>query len=76
MPTYEYECSECGVVLEVFHGIHEEPVPICEQCGQQKMKRIISSGIGVHFKGGGFYVTDSRKKPSGASTEKQTSKEN
>ncbi len=61
MPTYEYECNNCGTISEIFHGINEVINPVCETCAKQDMRRLISGGIGVHFKGSGFYATDTRK---------------
>lgn len=68
MPTYEYECRKCGKSHEIFHGITEPPRHRCPSCGG-RMTRVISGGTGVIFKGSGWYVTDSRKKP-----EKKTEK--
>ncbi|NOZ64153.1 MAG: zinc ribbon domain-containing protein [Caldiserica bacterium] len=62
MPTYEYECEDCGYRFEKFQGITEDPVKICHRCGG-KVKRLLSGGGGVIFKGNGFYATD-YKKPS------------
>ncbi len=57
MPTYDYQCESCQSVREVFHGISEEPEILCEQCNA-KMKRMIGAGVGIIFKGSGFYVND------------------
>ncbi len=76
MPTYEYECSNCKKVFEVFQRITEEPLNKCPKCGK-KIKRLISTGAGVIFKGSGFYSTDYRKpdksskKPSSCSSAKE-----
>jgi putative FmdB family regulatory protein len=59
MPTYEYECEECHHQFEKFQKITDEPVKICPICGG-KVKRLISGGGGLLFKGNGFYVTDYR----------------
>lgn len=60
MPTYEYECQSCGKVFEVFQSIKDAPITTCE-CGEKKnVKRLISSGAGILFKGSGFYETDYR----------------
>ena len=67
MPTYEYKCDECGEITEAFHGIAAPPLTDCEKCGAQgTMKRLISSGAGLIFKGSGFYITDYKKKESGS----------
>ena len=34
MPSYVYECSKCGEVVEVFHSMSEEWTD-CEACGEQ-----------------------------------------
>ncbi len=58
MPTYEYECGACGP-FEQFQRITEDPLADCPRCGSA-VRRLISSGTGVIFKGSGFYSTDSR----------------
>ena len=59
MPTYDYECRDCGHVFEVFHGMTEQPRLECPKCGGTP-QRLISGGGAVIFKGPGFYATDSR----------------
>ncbi len=58
MPTYEYDCGTCGT-FEQFQRITEDPLSDCPRCGNA-VRRLISSGTGVIFKGSGFYSTDSR----------------
>ena len=65
MPTYDYECQECGHIFEYFQGINDEPLKECPVCGKE-VKRLIAGGLGVIFKGSGFYVNDSKKKPASA----------
>lgn len=65
MPTYNYECEECGFEFEKFQGIKEEKIKQCPKC-QGKVRRIITGGSGVIFKGSGFYVTDYKKKETGS----------
>jgi len=59
MPWYDYQCEDCGRVFEVQHpmGAHERPK--CRFCGSRHTVKIFSPA-GVHFKGKGFYVTDSK----------------
>ena len=59
MPTYEYECRKCGCRFERFQSITAEPLKRCPKC-RGKVKRLISAGAGIIFKGAGFYVTDYR----------------
>ena len=58
MPTYEYECTECGAEMEIEHSIKDDAVEcqphyvpdewtICNG----KLKRLIS-GCMFNFKGG------------------------
>jgi putative FmdB family regulatory protein len=60
MPTYEYQCDACGHKFEKFQSITSTAVKKCPKCGKNKVRRLISSGAGVIFKGGGFYQTDYR----------------
>lgn len=67
MPTYEYICSKCEHQFDVFQAITEKPLTVCpkDQCGMKrwgkgKIKRGISTGAGIIFKGSGFYSTDYR----------------
>jgi putative FmdB family regulatory protein len=60
MPTYEYECTACGKHLEHFQSMKDAPIRKCPKCGKLRLKRLISGGVGVIFKGSGFYTTDYR----------------
>jgi putative FmdB family regulatory protein len=59
MPIYEYECSECRKVFEVFQGITEEPLTKCKACGG-RVNRLISQ-CSFQLKGTGWYVTDYKR---------------
>jgi len=74
MPTYEYECRECGEAFERFQGINEAPVAECPECGGS-VRRLISSGGGLVFKGPGFYATDYRSGSGTAAGEKSSGAE-
>lgn len=63
MPTYEYECPGCGHSFERFQGINEDPIRECPECGGA-VRRLISKGGGLVFRGPGFYATDYRSGPS------------
>lgn len=56
MPTYEYR-REDGSVFEITQSINDDPLETCPTTGQP-VKRIISGGGGVVYKGTGWYVTD------------------
>ncbi|PJA29550.1 MAG: FmdB family transcriptional regulator [candidate division Zixibacteria bacterium CG_4_9_14_3_um_filter_46_8] len=61
MPTYEYHCDCCGEDFEEFQKITDPPLTACTSCGKNgKVRRLISAGAGLLFKGSGFYATDYR----------------
>lgn len=67
MPTYEYACEKCRHQFEKFQPMAAKPLAICPQdvCpqkrwGKGKVKKRISLGAGLIFKGSGFYITDYR----------------
>jgi putative FmdB family regulatory protein len=57
MPTYEYECKSCHHKFEAFQSIKEEPLKKCPKCGKG-VRRLFGGGMGIIFKGSGFYTTD------------------
>ncbi|MFH1863138.1 MAG: zinc ribbon domain-containing protein [bacterium] len=61
MPTYEYLCKDCDLKFEEFQSIAAEPLHICPRCGGS-VRRLISAGGGIIFKGSGFYETDYKRK--------------
>lgn len=60
MPTYDYECSSCGHTFDAFQNMSDDPLKTCPECGKNALKRLIGGGMGIIFKGSGFYSTDSR----------------
>ena len=60
MPTYEYKCDACDFRFERFQPITAKAIHKCPKCGKNKVKRLISAGGGMIFKGSGFYITDYR----------------
>jgi putative FmdB family regulatory protein len=67
MPTYEYVCEKCGHQFELVQSMSAKALTVCPEnlCGQKKwgkgkVKRAISAGGGLIFKGSGFYITDYR----------------
>ncbi len=61
MPTYDYICKECSHKFELFQGINDDAVSSCPEC-RGSVRRIISGGAGIIFKGSGFYVTDNKSR--------------
>ena len=60
MPTYDYVCDTCDHAFEEFQSMTAKVLKKCPACGKLKLRRLISTGAGVIFKGGGFYETDYR----------------
>src|SRR5262244_151108 len=67
MPTYEYVCEKCGHHFEKAQSISAAPLNVCpkdlcsqKRWGKGRVKRAISGGAGLIFKGSGFYITDYR----------------
>ena len=56
MPTYVYE-REDGSTFEIEQRITADALTHCPTTGQ-RVKRVISGGTGLIFKGSGFYLTD------------------
>ena len=57
MPTYDYKCTQCGHDFEIFQSMSESHIKKCPECGGN-VRRLVSGGSGLIFKGSGFYVTD------------------
>jgi len=79
MPTYEYICEKCGHEFEQFQSISDPPLKVCpkEVCarkrwGKGKVRRAISGGAGLLFKGSGFYITDYRSESYKQAARKET----
>jgi len=58
MPTYDYHCLNCQKNLEVSQKITEDPLKTCPFCQSESLQRGPGGGIGLQFKGSGFYCTD------------------
>lgn len=62
MPTYQYECENCGHALEQWQSMTDKKLRKCPSCGKLKLQRLIGTGGGIIFKGSGFYETDFKTK--------------
>jgi putative FmdB family regulatory protein len=60
MPTYEYECRHCKHRFEEFQSINDRPLVRCPKCGKG-VRRLFGGGLGIIFKGSGFYTTDYKR---------------
>jgi putative FmdB family regulatory protein len=72
MPTYDYECDDCGHAFELFQSITEAVKKKCPKCGKLKLRRLFGTGAAVVFKGSGFYQTDYRSESYKKGAEKES----
>ncbi|ARP71732.1 FmdB family transcriptional regulator [Streptomyces pluripotens] len=65
MPTYQYQCTECGEGLEAVQKFTDDALTECPGCNG-RLKKVFSA-VGIVFKGSGFYRNDSRGSTSSSS---------
>ncbi|MFI9115656.1 FmdB family zinc ribbon protein [Streptomyces venezuelae] len=71
MPTYQYQCTECGEGLEAVQKFTDDALTECPQC-KGRLKKVFSA-VGIVFKGSGFYRNDSRGSSSSSSPASKSS---
>ncbi|WP_345597240.1 FmdB family zinc ribbon protein [Streptomyces marokkonensis] len=71
MPTYQYQCTECGEGLEAVQKFTDDALTECPNC-QGRLKKVFSA-VGIVFKGSGFYRNDSRGSSSSSTPAKSSS---
>lgn len=70
MPTYQYQCTECGEGLEAVQKFSDDALTECPSCNG-RLKKVFSA-VGIVFKGSGFYRNDSRGSSSSSSPAKNS----
>jgi len=60
MPIYEFTCHTCGTNFEKRVSFTQTQAPPCDTCESSTVERRLSTPA-IHFKGSGWYVTDSKK---------------
>ena len=70
MPTYVYKFVETGETIEVQQAFTDDALTeaLNPRTGDLMAVKKVFTPVGVTFKGGGFYKTDSRGKSSSSST--------
>ena len=58
MPTYAYACTECDHRFEAVQSFSDDSLTVCPEC-EGRLRKVFNA-VGIVFKGGGFYRTDSR----------------
>jgi putative FmdB family regulatory protein len=59
VPTYSYECTECGNRFDMVQAFTDDALTTCDECSG-RLRKLFNS-VGIVFKGSGFYRTDSRE---------------
>ncbi|HIC36127.1 MAG TPA: zinc ribbon domain-containing protein [Candidatus Marinimicrobia bacterium] len=74
MPTYDYICAECGDRFEHFQSMTSAALTQKPNCEEEKcrVKRVVSGGTGLIFKGSGFYQTDYKNNANPDKPKKET----
>ncbi|MGW0309916.1 FmdB family zinc ribbon protein [Streptomyces flavidovirens] len=72
MPTYQYQCTECGEGLEAVQKFTDDALTVCPGC-EGRLKKVFSA-VGIVFKGSGFYRNDSRGSSSSSTPATSSSK--
>lgn len=77
MPTYVYKFIETGETIEVQQAFTDDALTEAEHPVDGTMRPVkkVFTPIGVTFKGGGFYKTDSKGSGSSSSTSSSASSE-
>lgn len=55
MPTYDYECTDCGHEFEAKQKMTDEPIKHCPLCLEKTVKKVIKSTNGFQLKGSGWF---------------------
>ena len=74
MPTYDYICNDCEKIYEYFQSMSDAPIRECPECKKNSLRRVISGGTGLIFKGSGYYLTDYKDKKNQSSENKKSNK--
>lgn len=60
MPTFDFQCRACKHVFEFARPFGSNAQPACPSCSSKRVEKLIAPPA-VHFKGSGWYKTDSKK---------------
>ena len=67
MPIYEFVCQDCGHEFEKIQSFSDSSTPACPNCQGHHVQRRLSAPA-IHFKGSGWYITDSKQAAKSSAT--------
>lgn len=73
MPTFDFQCRKCDHVFEHSRPFGSSELPACPACGSKRTEKMIAPPA-IHFKGSGWYKTDSRATPGSSTPSKKEEK--
>jgi predicted nucleic acid-binding Zn ribbon protein len=59
-------------MVEYFQSMSDAPKKECLDCKEDSLRRVISGGTGLIFKGSGYYLTDYKNKKNKSPEKKDT----
>jgi putative FmdB family regulatory protein len=74
MPIYEFACQDCGHEFEKIQSFSDSSTPGCPNCQGRHVQRRMSAPA-IHFKGSGWYITDSKNAGKSSATGPKNSEE-
>lgn len=69
MPTYTYQCDDCGHSFDAFQKFSDDALTVCPSC-EGTIRRVIQP-TPIVFKGSGWYINDSKGKNASMSSGKE-----
>ena len=83
MPMYDYRCDRCEAQFEIRQSFSDDALAVCPEAGGPTActapgrgpVRKVFTGVGIAFKGDGFYKNDHGSNASGRRKEREMAKE-
>ena len=75
MPTYDYQCGECGHEFEAFQSMAAERLRDCPRCGRPALVRLIGLGAAVIVRGTATPCHPPRERPKAQRRDKGAKRE-
>ncbi|NOS66970.1 MAG: zinc ribbon domain-containing protein [Candidatus Peribacteraceae bacterium] len=74
MPTFDFQCKKCNHIFEFARAFGSDVKPACPTCSSKRVEKLIAPPA-VHFKGSGWYKTDSKTASAAPVKKKEEKKE-